>query len=229
MGCFMADKDSEKMAKFEQAQTKEVEPQPKLIGEDSKKFSIINLAKKYKKSKRLIKYAGASALVVGGSAVALPFLGAVMLCGLALGAIAFIGTIAFAIYKIKSTENAGQVMDMLSKVAAKASENSPLNAADVVGATTSNAKSGPTHILWDMKGKVCVFGVEPTLQEMIIANNTENNESESMIKISNGARIEIVLNEGRDAIKIKVIGGEHNGHVGWVAGTSTMPVEKQAV
>lgn len=192
---------------------------PKLIEKEDGKWSLLTVARKYRHSKRLVKYAGASVLVVGGAAVALPFLGAVMLCGLALGAIAFVATIVLTYQRLKSAQGAQGIMDMLSKTVNSVSERAPVD---------SHTDVPTEHLMriWDVSGSVCIFGVEPTVQEIILANNKAGTSMNGLTRIPNDQTVSVLLDEGRDAVKIKVVGGEHNGHLGWVSRSNL--VEKEA-
>ena len=223
----MSAQENPEQAKSEQP--RQNDEQLKLI-EKKQKFSILNMAKNYKQSKRMMKYAGATAAVGVGVAVIVPFLGVAMLFGLALGGIAFMATILLAFNRIRSFKGARDVMDMAMNAASKAQDKAATaQAAEATVDATVEAEAPPRqYTMWEMKGAVCCFGVEPTIQEIIKVNNSAAT-APGLERIPNGANVIILLDEGRDAVKVKVCDGEHVGHVGWVARTSLMGLEKKAV
>lgn len=213
----------------EQPQQPEANESTKLI-EKKSKWSVLNIAKNYKNSKRVMKYAGGAAVVGVGVAVVVPFLGVAMLFGLALGGIAFMATVLLAINKIRSFSGTKDIVDMASKAAASQVAGATAKAASQSTVDVKVESEAPKqYTLWDMKGTVCVFGVEPTIQEIIKVNNTTDATAPGLERIANGTAAVILLDEGRDAVKIKVCDGEHTNHVGWVARTSLMGLEKKAV
>ena len=162
-------------------------------------------------------------LVCGGLALALPFLGVVMLFGMAFGAIAFMLTVALAIKQIKSSQGAQHLLSSFTRAMSSLSESSPV--------TTQSAKNeencAATVLLWDMHGMVCVFSSEPTIQELLLANNKQKDIS-GLIRVPNNQQANILLNSGKDAIKIKLLGGHNNGQVGWVGRSNIAEVSSQA-
>jgi hypothetical protein len=196
----------------------------KLI-ENKDKWSILKFAKQYRHSKRLAKYTGATVLVAGGTALALPFLGVVMLFGMALGAIAFMATIAMTIKHVKSSESAQGVLSAFSRAASSVSEKTPVSSSE---AESAKASADKHVILWDMNGTVCVFGIEPTIQELLLANN-KNKNIPGLLRVPNNQKASILMSDSKDAVKIKLLGGDNDGHVGWVGKANTIDKMKQAV
>lgn len=210
------------MASQSSASAEQTKTQEKLIEKNSK-WSLLSFAKKYRHSRHLAKYTGATVLVSAGVALALPFLGIVMLFGMALGAIAFMATIALSIKHIKSSNSAKGVLSAFSKAVSANSDKVPLSSE-----TEEQAHDAPCVLLWDMHGTICVFGVEPTIQELLLANN-KNKNTPGLIRVPNNQKAQIILNDGKDAVKIKLLGGENHGHVGWVGRSNTIERAQKAV
>jgi hypothetical protein len=213
-----------------------------------KKPPMVKLAKGFKRAKSLAKYTGAAVVVAGGIAIAVPFLGALMIFSLAIGAVAFIATMVIAVKFIREKappevvpfmNKAAQVVSEAAKTAggesasektAESKANEKKSAKQSSSGQAGSAPSGTAqqeevriYKLWDIEGHVYIYSDEPTVQDLIKSRT----DSAGLLAVMNGTRVKVVLDEKNEAVFVELLDGDAKGKQGWVCRSCLAPTDER--
>lgn len=206
----MMDKGKDgKVTKTDQKEQEQIQVKVK-VKDEPKPNTMLSVVKKIG-VKNLLKIGGGTVGVAAVATVVFPVFGALMVFGLGVGSLVVMGAILYGYKLLRQNNLVNPVGDAIKQAVLN---NNVVNVTGTASAAEEPVEKEKFKV-WDNK-PIPVFLSEPTMAEMLQAKSSQQDEAEDLLVIEPNTTVTVLNDSGKQALKIRILSGKHQGRVGWI-------------